>query len=104
MPVEVVWSNLARDELFDIDVTIGLDNPAAAERIDDRIEQRALQLADQPRMGSRRPDIRPATRVLVEAPYLILYETVPDTDDGPVTRVEAITVVDGRRDLSAQQF
>ena len=39
-------------------------------------------------------------RVLVETPYLILYETVPDTDDGPLTGVAIVTVVDGRRDLT----
>ena len=102
MPVEVVWSNLAREELFNVYVTIGLENPAAAERVYDRIEHRAPQLADQPPLGPRRPDIRPATRVLVEAPYLILYETVPDTDDGPVTLVEVVNVVDGRRNLTGQ--
>jgi toxin ParE1/3/4 len=37
--------------------------------------------------------------MLVEAPYLILYETVPDTDDGPLEAVVIVRVVDGRRDL-----
>ncbi len=50
-------------------------------------------------MGRRRPDIRETARVLVEAPYLILYETIPDTDEGPLTAVEIVTIVDGRRDL-----
>lgn len=104
MPIEVVWSKAARDALLDIYVTIGLENPPAAERVYDRIEHRARQLADQPRMGPRRPDIRPAARVLVVAPYLILYETIPDTDEGPVTTVEIVTVVDGRRDLADDVF
>jgi len=38
---------------------------------------------------------------LVEEPYLILFETHPDTDDGPVDWVEIVRVVDGRRDLPA---
>ena len=38
-------------------------------------------------------------RVLVEGPYLILFETHPDTDEGPIDRVEIVRVVDGRRDL-----
>ena len=104
MTVEVLWSRLARDVLLDLYATIGLDNPAAAERIYDRIETRAKQLADQPRMGPRRPDIRPTVRVLVEAPYLILYETRPDTDQGPVTSIEIVMIVDGRRDLSGLAF
>ena len=104
MPVEVVWSSLAREELFNIYVTIGFENPSAAERIYDRIERRAQQLADHPKMGPRRPDIRPATRMLVETPYLILYEAIPDTDDDPVTVVEVVNVVDGRRNLTGQLF
>ena len=38
-------------------------------------------------------------RMLVEAPYVILYRTEPDTDEGPVTAVEVIRIIDGRRDL-----
>ena len=99
MPVEVVWSNLAREELLNIYVAIALENPSAAERIYDRIERRAQQLADHPKIGPRRPDIRPAARMLVETPYLILYEAIPDTDDEPVMMVEVVNVVDGRRNL-----
>ena len=104
MPVDVVWSRLAREALLNIYVAVGLENPGAAEHLYDRIEARTVRLADQPRMGPRRPDIRPRARVLVEAPYLILYEVEPDTDDGPVSRVEVVNVVDGRRDLSALPF
>ena len=50
-------------------------------------------------MGARRPDISPPARMLVEAPYLILYEIFPDTDDGPIDQVEIVRVVDGRRNL-----
>jgi toxin ParE1/3/4 len=39
--------------------------------------------------------------MLVEGRYLILFETYPDTDVGPVERVEIVRVVDGRRDLTA---
>jgi toxin ParE1/3/4 len=38
-------------------------------------------------------------RMLVEAPYLLLYRTAHDTDEGPIGAVEIIRVVDGRRDL-----
>jgi hypothetical protein len=37
--------------------------------------------------------------MLVEAPYPILYETVSDTDGGPLWAVVIVRVVDGRRDL-----
>ncbi|KAB7782323.1 MULTISPECIES: type II toxin-antitoxin system RelE/ParE family toxin [Methylorubrum] len=101
MATEVVWSRLARTDLIDIYVNVGSHNPGAAERLYDRLEERAAQLALQPRMGPRRPDIRPSTRVLVEAPFLILYETIPDSDEEPVDEVEIIRVLDGRRDLTA---
>jgi toxin ParE1/3/4 len=37
--------------------------------------------------------------MLVETPYLLLYRTDPDTDEGPIGVVEIIRVIDGRRDL-----
>jgi hypothetical protein len=46
-----------------------------------------------------RAEIRPNLRMLIETPYLVLYRTDPDTDDGIVRVVEIIRIVDGRRDL-----
>jgi toxin ParE1/3/4 len=99
MPIKLLWSNQARTDLLEIYARIGLEQPAAAERYFDRIEAKAKLLQSQPRMGLRRPDIRPSVRMLVEAPYLILYRTLPDTDEGPIDAVEIIRLVDGRRDL-----
>jgi toxin ParE1/3/4 len=99
MPTELIWSNQARTDLLEIYVMIGLEQPAAAERYFDRIEDKARLLKSQPRMGVRRADIRPSMRMLVEAPYLILYRTDPDTEEDPVSTVEIIRVIDGRRDL-----
>jgi toxin ParE1/3/4 len=98
--VEVVWSRLAREDVDGIYFGLMGKNPSAADRVLDRIEERVRQLAYQPRLGPRRPEIRPTTRVLVEAPYLILYETIPNSDDRPVEEVEIVRVLDGRRDLS----
>jgi len=100
MPTELAWSNQARTDLLDIYVLIGIEQPAAAERYFDRIEAKARGLQSQPRMGVRRSDIRPSMRMLVEAPYLILYRTEPDSDEGPIGVVEIIRVIDGRRDLA----
>lgn len=41
-----------------------------------------------------RQDIRPQARMLIEPPFLILYEHYPD-----VEVVEVVAVIDGRRDL-----
>lgn len=38
--------------------------------------------------------------MLVEGPYLILYELHPDTDEGLPAMIEIVRVVDGRRELS----
>ncbi len=80
-------------------LTIAADNPSAATRVVRAIGARIDQLADHPRLGPRRPDIQRAARVLVEGPYLILFETHPDTDEGLVEWVEIVRVIDGRRDL-----
>jgi toxin ParE1/3/4 len=98
--VDLIWTTQARADLLDIYLTIGIEQPAAAERYFDEIETKVAGLVEHPRRGVRRPDIRRATRMLVESPYLVLYETVPDTDEGPVTVVEIVRVVDGRRNLS----
>ena len=99
MPIELIWSNQARADLSDIYLLIGLEQPAAAERYLDRIETRLELLRSQPRMGVRRSDIRPSVRMLVETPYVLLYRTIPDSDEGPVDAVEVIRVIDGRRNL-----
>ncbi|MBA8799639.1 hypothetical protein RE411_02260 [Agrobacterium pusense] len=56
-------------------------------------------MVDHPHLGERRPEIFPSARMLVEAPYIILYETVPDTDGGEIYSVEIVRVIDGRRNL-----
>jgi toxin ParE1/3/4 len=51
MPAELIWSNQARNDLLEIYVMIGLEQPRAAERYFDRIEAKAELLRSQPRMG-----------------------------------------------------
>jgi len=99
MRAKLVWTPQAREDLLDIYCSIGLDNPAAAERVFIAIEARAQSLRGYPRLGPRRPEIRPTARVLVEGAYLILYETHPDSDAGRISSVEIVRVVDGRRNL-----
>jgi toxin ParE1/3/4 len=99
LPVDLVWTPLAREDLIEIYTYIGLDNPSASERIFDAVEAKALLLVDNPRLGVRRSEIRPCTRMLVEGAYLILYETHPDCDEGGIDKVEIVRIVDGRRNL-----
>jgi toxin ParE1/3/4 len=100
VPFELVWTPQAREDLIEIYTFIGLDRQSAAERVFGRIERKAGLLFDHPRLGMRRPDIRPSTRVLVEGTYLILYETHTDSDEGRIDAVEIVRIVDGRRNLN----
>ena len=100
MKADLVWTPQAREDLLDIYVAIGCENPGAAERLYTAIEGTVELLANQPRLGVRRPEIRRAARMLVHGPYLIVYEVHPDRAVGPVKNVEIVRVVDGRRDLT----
>ena len=99
MPVDLLWTPQAREDLIEIYTYIGLDNPSAAERVFDALQAKAQSISKLPRMGVRRPDIRPSTRILIEGPYLILYETHPDSDEGRINSAEIVRIVDGRRNL-----
>jgi toxin ParE1/3/4 len=97
---DIVISPAAERDLEDIWLAIAKDNPRVANRILRTVGTRIATLADYPRLGPRRPDIRPRARVLVERPYLILYEIRPDSPNRDVETVEIIRVIDGRRDLA----
>ncbi|MBB3967191.1 type II toxin-antitoxin system RelE/ParE family toxin [Rhizobium metallidurans] len=101
MPVKIVWTQAARSGLKKIYKDIAREQPLAADRYAARLRGKILLLVDQPRLGQRHEDISPAARMLVEAPYVVLYETQPNTDDGPIDVIEIVHVVDGRRDLRA---
>ncbi|WP_416067208.1 hypothetical protein ACK9YZ_30250 [Rhizobium sp. ZK1] len=58
-----------------------------AESSDTLFSPKATLLIDQLRLGVRRPEIRPSVRMLVEAPFVMLYETIPDADEGPIETV-----------------
>lgn len=58
-------------------------------------------MREQPRLGQRRPDIFESARMLVEAPYVILYETLPDDDEEDIQLITIVRVIDGRRNLAA---
>jgi len=91
----------ARDDLLNIYVLIGLEQPAAARNVIlIAFESKVELLRSQPRMGVRRSDIRGSMQMLVEFPYLILYSTAHDTDKGPVNEVQIVRILDGRRELS----
>lgn len=101
MTARLVWTPKARADVKAIFVSIGREQPQAAERYAARLRARVDLLAEHPRAGERHPEIYRSARMLVEAPYVILYETHPDVDEGDIHTVEVVRVVDGRRDLAA---
>ncbi len=90
----VTRSPRAGADLDDIWLRIALDNPAAADRLIDRIPRRIGDLQDHPRLGPARPEISADARMLIVGDYLVLY-SVTGAD------VVIVRVVHGARDLGA---
>jgi toxin ParE1/3/4 len=67
----------ARADLLAIWREVAMDNPAAADRLYDRLEARVRILETFPEAGVARPDIAPEARMLIEPPYLLLYRLLP---------------------------
>jgi toxin ParE1/3/4 len=93
MSVAVVFSPAAEADLDDIWLNIALENPAAADRLIDSVQQRTGQLSEFPELGRSRPDIADAARSLNVGNYLILYRIEART-------VEIVRIVHGARDLT----
>jgi toxin ParE1/3/4 len=74
VPVEIVWSPLARARLQEIRAYVALDKPDAAERLAIRIVAVVEALRNHPRLG--RAGAGPGFRELVigGTPYIVLYQ------------------------------
>lgn len=88
----VFFTRRAREDLIDIWSHIAKDDPHAADRVLDRLNEAANRLAEHPEMGAARDDIRPGLRYRVIGSYLLLYRLV---DAG----VEIVRAVHARRDI-----
>ena len=73
MPVEIVWSPLARRRLSEIREYVARDKPEAAERLAIRIVAVVESLKTHPRLG--RVGAEPGLRELVigGTPYIVMY-------------------------------
>jgi toxin ParE1/3/4 len=92
---EIFVSRRAEADLREIWRYIAAENPAAADRVLLRIDERIQLLQRFPEIGVLRSDIRRGMRMLVEGNYLLLYEY-----DARVDEVDLVAVIDGRRELS----
>jgi toxin ParE1/3/4 len=73
VPVEIVWSPLARSRLRQIRAYVARDKPEAAERLATRIVAMVEALRNHPRLG--RVGAEPGIRELVvgNTSYIVLY-------------------------------
>jgi len=74
VPVEIVWSPLARARLREIHVFVAMDKPEAGERLATRIVALVETLRNHPHLG--RTGAEPGIRELVVGgtPYIVLYQ------------------------------
>lgn len=90
----IVRTPAAEEDLINIWILVALDNPAAADRLLDRIGERIALLADFPEAGVAREDIAEGLRMLTVGSYVVLYRLAG-------RRVEIVRVVHGARDVTA---
>jgi toxin ParE1/3/4 len=80
----------AEDDLMDIWAYIARDNPPAADRLLNLLDEKSQMLAQNPKLGAARDDIATEVRHFPVGNYLILYR---DIGDG----VEIVRYVHGMR-------
>ena len=82
----LVFTERAQADLLEAWVFIAEDNPAAADKVLDTLEQEAKLLLVQPLMGRARPELGSAVRSWPSAtPYVVFYEV--DESELTVLRV-----------------
>jgi toxin ParE1/3/4 len=91
-PGHLIRTVQAEEDLIEIWTYIAQDNPGAADRLLDTLDEKSRQLADNPRLGAERLDIGPGVRSWRVRSYLILYR---EYDGG----VEVVRYVHGARRL-----
>lgn len=85
---------LAEADLEEIWWYIAQDNPDAADKTLDRIDERCAAVAEFPMMGANRENLLPSLRSFTVGKYVVFY--FPQ-DDG----IEVVRVIPGMRDIDA---
>ena len=73
MPVEIVWSALARARLREIRAYVARDKPEVAERLGMRIVAVVEALRNHPHLGRIGAEPRIRELVIGGTPYIVLY-------------------------------
>jgi toxin ParE1/3/4 len=89
---KVLLTRDAEESRIEIWLHVARDNPAAADRLLERIDERCQLYAEQPLMGEARADLGQALRCFPVGDYVVLYRAM---DEG----IEVILVIHGARDI-----
>ena len=84
----------AEEDLLDIWLYIARDNPVAADRFLDTIEEKCAVLAGFPKMGKSRPELASGGRSFPIESYVVFYQIVE-------SGIEVVRVLSGFRDIDA---
>lgn len=60
-------------------------------------DQTIARIAEFPGIGAPRPEFGPSARLSLVAPYLVLYDGGPESEEAVVLRI-----LDGRRDITVE--
>ena len=88
----IVRAPRAAEDLIELWTYIAVDDPAAADRMLDLVEEKLGMLAANPALGPARPDIAREVRLFPVRRYVILYRVLLDG-------IEVVCVVHGMRRL-----
>ncbi len=85
---------LAESDLEEIWWYIAQDNPDAADKMLDRIDERCAAVAQFPMMGVSREELFPSLRSFTVGKYVVFYLPQPDG-------IDVVRVLLGMRDIEA---
>ena len=90
----IIRAPQAEEDLFEIGLYIARDNPVAADRLLDTIEQKLDLLARQPMVGSDCSYLAEGLRRFPIGNYVVYYRPFPDG-------IEVVRVLHGARDADS---
>jgi toxin ParE1/3/4 len=93
MPI-VLRTSQAHLDLVEASLRIAEENPVAADRWLDLVDEKCQLLARMAELGRKRPDLAPDLRSLPAGNHIIFYRPLPDG-------IQLIRVLHGARDIPA---
>jgi toxin ParE1/3/4 len=93
----IVVTHDANTDLFNLWLEIASHNPAAADKLLDKINRRIQLLAHMPQSGRPRPELCKGGRSIAFSKRLIVYRIHKD-------RVDILRIVHGAMDLNSLEF